>query len=387
MKLNLTKKAIDAIPLPPEGQALYYDTSLPGFGLRATKTAKTFFAEGYLGRVQRRVKIGRYGAFSPDQAREDARQILAKLARGEDPNAKKGISLSLEDAYKDMVALRTSGQGEQIKPKTKEGYDWLMNVCLEDYKPSRLSSFTEAKVRAIHAKLTKSRGGYAANNALRLVRNIFNYASWAYADMKGWANPVECLSQQRLWNPETRRKRFIKSESLYDWIERAEQLDGIQRGAVLMLLFLGIRREECYRLQKRDIGDACLIIRDTKNGIEHRAPMGPYLWDRIRPLLALEGPWLFPSSRSKAGHIVDTRKAMAKLGERVSPHDLRRTFVSHLNALEPAPSTYTIKRLMNHFAEWDDVTAGYIQHEESKLREVVTRLEVQMLTPRADQAL
>ena len=71
----------------------------------------------------------------------------------------------------------------------------------------------------------------------------------------------------------------------------------------------------------------------------------------------------------------------------MSPHDLRRTFVSHLNALEPAPSTYTIKRLLNHFAEWDDVTAGYIQHEERKLREVVTRLEAQMLTPQADQVL
>lgn len=387
MKINLTKKAIDSLDLPATGQVLYYDTILPGFGLRATKTAKTFFAEGYLGRGQKRVKIGRYGVFTPDQARDEARQILAKLARGEDPNAKKGVSLTLEQAYQDMVSLRTSGQGEQLKAGTVDGYNWLMRTCLDDYKSSRLSSLGEAKIRSIHAKLTKNRGAYVANNALRLVRNVFNYASWAYADMKGWPNPVECLSQQRLWNPETRRKRFIKSESLYDWIEKAEQLDGIQRGAILMMLFLGIRREECYTLKKQDIGEACLIVRDTKNGIEHHAPMGPYLWDRIKPLLKLEGPWLFPSERSETGHIVDTRKALARLGERVSPHDLRRTFVSHLNALEPAPSTYTIKRLMNHFAEWDDVTAGYIQHEERKLREVVTRLEAQMLTPQADQVL
>lgn len=387
MKLNLTKKAIDAIQLPETGQSLFYDTALPGFGLRATKTAKTFFAEGYLGRDQKRVKIGRYGVFSPDQAREEARQILAKLARGEDPSSKKGGNLTLEEAYRDMIALRTSGQGEQLKPGTVEGYDWLLNTCLADYKATRLSSINEPKVRAIHADLTKDRGAYAANNTLRLVRNVFNYATWAYPDMKGFGNPVECLSQQRLWNPESRRKRFIKSDNLAEWIERAEQLDGVQRGAVLLLLFMGIRREECYTLKKSDIGDACLVVRDTKNNIEHHAPMGPYLWARIKPLLKLEGKWLFPSDRSKTGHIVDMRKALAKLGERVSPHDLRRTFVSHLNALEPAPSTYTIKRLMNHYAEWDDVTAGYIQHEEKKLREVITRLELQMLTPLAAQVL
>lgn len=356
MKTNLTKRAIDAIPLPETGQALYYDTTLQGFGLRATKTAKTFFAEGYLGAKQKRVKIGRYGVFTPDQAREEARQILAKLARGEDPSAKSGAGVSLAVAYEDYKALRTGGQGKQLKAKTLAGYDWLIDVVLEDYKPKKLSSFTEADVRSIHAKLTKNRGPVVANNAMRLLRMLINHARWAYPDLNSLANPVECLSRLHLWNPDKRRKGFIRSDDLPDWIARAEVLDGVPRGAILMMLFMGLRREECLTLKKSDIGDACLVVRNTKNGIQHTAPIGPYLWGRISPLLAL-----------------------AALGEAVSPHDLRRAFVTHLNGLDPAPSIYTIKRLMNHYADWDDVTAGYIQHEEKKLREVVERLERSML--------
>lgn len=379
MKTNLTKRAIDAIPLPETGQVLYYDTTLQGFGLRATKTAKTFFAEGYLGAKQKRVKIGRYGVFTPDQAREEARQILAKLARGEDPSAKSGAGVSLAVAYEDYKALRTGGQGKQLKAKTLAGYDWLIDAVLEDYKPKKLSSFAEADVRSIHAKLTKNRGPVVANNAMRLLRMLINHARWAYPDLNSLANPVECLSRLHLWNPDKRRKGFIRSDDLPDWIARAEVLDGVPRGAILMMLFMGLRREECLTLKKADIGDACLVVRNTKNGIQHTAPIGPYLWSRISPLLALEGPWLFPSSRSKTGHLTDCRKALAALGEAVSPHDLRRTFVTHLNGLDPAPSIYTIKRLMNHYADWDDVTAGYIQHEEKKLREVVERLERSML--------
>jgi integrase len=388
MKINLTKKSIDSIPLPGSGQVLYYDTNLPGFGLRATKTAKTYFAEGYLSGKQKRVTVGRHGLFTPDQARESARQILAQLARGEDPTSKRASSGTLESAYKDMIAQRTGGQGEQIKAKTVAGYDWLMNTPLNDYKSTKLSSFTEAKVRAIHADLTKDRGPYAANNALRLIRNIFNYSIWAYADLKGTGNPVDCMEQLRLWNPETRRKRHIASDDLPDWIKKAEALDGIQRGAMLMMLFLGLRKDEVYCMKKSEI-DAkgrCLVALDTKNGDDHYLPIGPYLWERLAPILKLEGEWLFPSASSKTGHIVDMRKAFDRLGIKASAHDLRRTFVSCLNALEPAPSAYTIKRLMNHRMSGNDVTAGYIQHEEKKLREVVTRLEAAMLRTPASQA-
>ena len=39
--MKLTKRNIDSLPLPETGQVLYWDDELPGYGLRATKGAKT----------------------------------------------------------------------------------------------------------------------------------------------------------------------------------------------------------------------------------------------------------------------------------------------------------------------------------------------------------
>ncbi len=86
MKIKLNKSAVDAIKNPAAGQDLYYDIALTGFGLRVTPSVKTFFAESRVAGKTVRTKIGRYGVFTVDQARTDAKQLLAKMARGENTN-------------------------------------------------------------------------------------------------------------------------------------------------------------------------------------------------------------------------------------------------------------------------------------------------------------
>jgi integrase len=273
------------------------------------------------------------------------------------------------DIYLDT---RTSGQGKQIKPKTSEGYEWLRDTVLADWHSKPLKQITEEFVISLHGKITKDRGPVCANNALRFVRASLNFGDVV-------PNPVHVLSRKHLWNPEKKRKGFIKKFGVAAWIEQAELLDGWMKGAVLMLLFLGLRKNEVLTLKQSQIKDRCVVLMEgeTKNSDEHIVPMGPYLWERIKPLLD-GSEYVFQSRRSEVGHIVDVRKSLAKLGEDITVHDLRRTFVSHLNALEPAPSKYTIKRLMNHRAR-EDVTDDYIQIEITTLRAVITRLETEMV--------
>jgi len=370
MKLKLTKAAVEALPLPPpeKSQELHYDTVLPGFGVYVTpKGVKTYFVEG---RSLVRRSIGRHGVIFPDAAREDARQILLAVSRGESPSRK--ISKSLKDMIDTYLATRTSGQGRQIKQKTYEGYVWLRDVVWADWHNKPTKQLTDDFVIAVHAKITKERGPVCANNALRLLRASLNFAEVI-------PNPVNVLSRKALWNPEKKRKGFIKKSGVAGWIEQAELLDGWMKGAVLMLLFLGLRKNEVLTLKQTQIKDRCVVLseEDTKNSDEHIVPMGPYLWARIKPLLD-GAEYVFQSGKSGSGHIVDVRKSLAKLGEDITVHDLRRTFVSHLNILEPAPSKYTIKRLMNHRAR-GDVTDDYIQIEIPTLRKVLTRLESEML--------
>src|SRR5947207_571674 len=85
--MNLTKAEIDDIPTPPKsgkgqtGQKRYYDDKLKGFGLRVTSGgAKTFFVEKLVKGKLRRIKIGRYGELTVQQARQEAQVLLGQIA-------------------------------------------------------------------------------------------------------------------------------------------------------------------------------------------------------------------------------------------------------------------------------------------------------------------
>lgn len=378
MKLSMTKASVEALPFPEKGQQFHYDTKLQGFGVCCGKTAKTYFAEGRVGGKTVRTSIGRHGVIFPDEARTRARELLVQMSRGENPNAPPAVEapgideMTLKKAIDTYIDDRSS-KGEKIKEKTKAGYEWLRDGPLKKWHDLKIGNFNRQSVLDIHAAITETSGPVSANNALRMVR-----AALTYLDVE--PNPVQVLTRKRMWNAEKRASRYIESSAVSDWIKAAEKLDIINRGLILTMLLLGMRKQEVLTMTKSQYRHGALYLSDTKNNDEHLVPVGPYLQARLDPLMKLEGPWLFPSGKSESGHVEDPRKAIASLGLKVSPHDLRRTFVSSLNALDPAPSTYTIKRLMNHRqSSADDVTVGYIQIEAEKLRSVIMQLEVAMV--------
>lgn len=75
---RLTKRAVDALAKPAEGQDFLWDGEIRGFGVRVVPSGlKTFVvqyrnAEG----KSRRIKIGRFGIMTVEEARE-----LAKVKR------------------------------------------------------------------------------------------------------------------------------------------------------------------------------------------------------------------------------------------------------------------------------------------------------------------
>ena len=89
---KLTKRVVDAIK-PGDHRVIYYDSELKGFGLKVSPAGgKTWCVEyrpGARGRsvAKRRMVLGSASTLTPDQARNAARDILARVALGEDPAA------------------------------------------------------------------------------------------------------------------------------------------------------------------------------------------------------------------------------------------------------------------------------------------------------------
>src|SRR3954449_9666757 len=88
MKLNFTRKALDAIPSPSGGQRIYHhDTGVRGLAIGVSPTGrKTFVVYRKVGGRPERITLGAYPDLSIEQARGLASQCNAAIARGENPN-------------------------------------------------------------------------------------------------------------------------------------------------------------------------------------------------------------------------------------------------------------------------------------------------------------
>jgi len=82
MTTKITKRVVDA-QLSQEKDVFLWDSELAGFGLKVTpKGRKVYVAQSRVAGKTVRVTIGPHGAFTPEQARREAKKKLGELAKG-----------------------------------------------------------------------------------------------------------------------------------------------------------------------------------------------------------------------------------------------------------------------------------------------------------------
>lgn len=380
--MHLTKAVIDKLPIPPKsnlghtGQKRYYDDHLKGFGIRITSGgAKTFFVEKLIKTKLCRIKIGRYGELTVEQARKQAKIMLGQIAGGIDPLAEKRNGkmreVTLQEVMNDYLKARKS-----LKEKTLYDYKRVLNIAFSNWKNKPLLSITKDKITKLHEKLGEENGHAYANLAMRVLRALFNFAAGQYEDAQGKSlitdNPVKRLSQTRAWYRIERRQTFIKAHELADWYAGVQKLTNeTLRDYLLLILFTGLRRQEAAKLQwdQIDFKAKTLTVTDTKNREPHTLPFSDYLYNLfVARKQNAQSNYVFPGT-GVHGYINEPRKQMAKVIDeskvQFTIHDLRRTFITIAESLDIA--AYALKRLLNHKMN-GDVTAGYIMLDVERLR-------------------
>jgi len=379
--MRITKSFVDKveIPVPKPGekkcQAFYRDSAIPGFALRVTSGGvKSFIAEKRINGKVRRMTLGRYGHLTVEQARREAMQLLGMVATGKDPiadkKAKQAKSVTLQEAFEDYLKTR-----KDLKPSTIHDYRRSMNGPFSDWQNKALLDISKDMVELRHRTLGK-KSPARANNALRVLRAIFNHARGKYDDAKGnpiiVINPVDRLSQNRAWYKITPRQTLIKPHQLADWYTATYQLNNeTTRDYLHFILFTGLRRSEASTLKWDDVdfGDNTITIAETKNHQPHTLPLSDFLEKLLkRRAQAASSPYVFPAE-SERGYLIEPRTAVERVsklsGVTFTLHDLRRTFITIAESLDiPA---YALKRLLNH-KDPNDVTAGYIVSDVNRLR-------------------
>jgi hypothetical protein len=212
-RIKITKRAVDAIPLQAPGQSpkFYRDSELVGFGLKVTEHSKVFIAERRVNGKVRRVTIGTYGAWTPDNARAKAQQLLAEMAQGEVPTDKKRQErvrgVTLREAFQQYVQVRG------LTPKTITEYRRAVDLYLTDWANRPLATITREMVSTRFNHLAEERGAATANAVMRSLRAILNFAMYQYGTAERpllRENPTLTLSLTRAWKRVPRRQGCLR---------------------------------------------------------------------------------------------------------------------------------------------------------------------------------
>ena len=375
-KVKIIKSKVDALPHPKKGQALYTDTDLPGFGVLVGAKSKTYIAQRDIAGRTRRVTIGRHGIIKTDKAREDARQLIARMAQGEDPNRTKrqatARSITLRQA---LEAYEQTLKNKNRSPRTVDGYRKSIERYLRDWLDKPLGDIDRMMVRARHLKIGES-GRYAANGAMRAFRAVWNRAMREHEEL-----PV-CPVINVDWFEEKPRKAAIATNDLADLYIRIQAVPNpIRRDYFEFVLFTGMRREAAAQMRWEDVDfDTSMLHVPRPKGGEKRAfdvPLSGHLMELLRRRkeedAPFESPWVWPSPSSKHGRITEPKESGLP-----GPHALRHTYVTA--ATNAGLSPYHTKLLTNHSLPKADVTAGYIGAEGEDLRHSQERVTNYLLT-------
>ena len=388
-RVKLTKTFIDQLAMTP---AIFRDIELIGFAIRVNSTCKTYIVEKkVLGKTVRST-IGLHGNLTLIQARDIAQDKLAQMTQGINPNKMKCRVASDEKTKTDLLrskptleeAFKNYLRYKKLKERTICDYTIVIHQYLEDWKLCQIDAISQKMIQEKHTCLSQNSKA-RANMAMRIFRAIYNFSVEYYLDenhkpILDTNNPVKILNAKKSWNKIRRRKTYIKEDQIRSWIKAVfeyqdrGQKNETNRDFLLSLILTGFRREDCESLSWSNINLQYGLISSInfQNGESHTLPMGDFLFTLMKKRRAqISSEWVFPSAKSKTGHITNISKVRNKINNSCNIHftfdDLRRTFGSIAKNLDDG--CYTMKHLLNHKEN------HHRQISERKLREVMNTIE------------
>jgi integrase len=376
MKLTQANVARAALP-PGRNDVIYFDNDLPGFGLRIQGTKRTWIIQYRIGAKTRRLTLGTVEKVGADKARKEAKNRLARVELGHDPqqekhDARAAAATAVGKIVEDYLAHRHHEAGG--RPLRKSSYEATERYLKKHWKPLHGLQANRLDRSTIASRLREIEAVVSSVTAARARVALSTMFVWAMGEGLIDSNPV--IGTNKPDEPKARDRVLTDAELSEIWAACRD--DDFGR-IVKLLLLTGQRRDEIGDLAWNEIGFDRGVIElageRTKNKRPHIVPVvsavaailekAPH---RARPEGAVD--YVFGEGKggysgwSKAKASLDRRindaRVKAGVGKPITDwrlHDLRRTAATVMaDKLGVLP--HVIEAVLNHVSGHKAGVAG-----------------------------
>ncbi len=342
---KLTDDAVAGLR-PRAREYAVWDKSAPGLGVRVRPSGgKTWVLLEHAGGRSRRVSLGPVSTRTVEQARRECHERRASPETDKPVRPAPAAPLFrefVEGPWKEAIFGR-------CKPATRKSYACLLDTrLLPAFGATPLERITPAQVRRWFDAFSCAAPGNA-NNALKLLRSIFNFAiARSLLD----SNPAQGIAPNRR-PPMTRflsREEIARLHAVLDEEAKRGERFRPQADIVRLLLLTGCRRGEIAGLRWSEVQGGALMLADSKTG-PRKVPLNAQARSILDRQKRGESRFVFPSprdpSRPRGSELSLWYRVRRKAGiEDARLHDLRHTVASH--AVMNGVAVPVVSRLLGH---------------------------------------
>jgi integrase len=373
-KTRLTQLAVERLAPPSKGRMIYWDRTLPGFGIRLTAAgAKTWVA---MYRVDGKTVMETIGTLAKvprvDDARNLARLSMQQAATGANPVVEKRIAAtrSATNTVAAAVDRYLAHCDRTLKPKTATEWRRIFeHDVLPAWGSRPVAEIAKADVldlvnykAAMRERKRKGTTGGAAVQAGKMLTRLHTFFGWAAANDLATPDPTAGVRKPA---KEGQRDRVLEDDEIVAFWIAAGPL-GNPFGHLFRLMLLTAQREaEVAGLCWSEIDGNAWTIPGTraKNGKPHIVHLSALAAETLAAVPRIAGQDLLFSGTGKTP-ASGFSAAKARLDARMSAtlrseddkaelaswtlHDLRRTATTGMARLGVAP--HVADKVLNHTA-------------------------------------
>jgi integrase len=350
--MKLTAKAVAALMLPDgKSDAIYFDDDLPGFGYRlrqsGDKVGRTWCAQYRHAGQTRRITLGSASVLTSEQARGEAKRILAQAALKQDPASERKRKASSDRFI--LIGLSQqylAAKKSEVRPRSfTEMQRYLQSSYFKPLHNMPVDAITRRDVAARVLVIQRENGQVAAARARTALSAMF---TWAMENGLAETNPT--IGSAKPKAPPSRERVLTDQELVAIWKSTSDETDFNR--IVRLLISTGQRRSEvggmCWPELNTERTTWTIPAARAKNGREHEVPLGSLAREIIASVPEVVGRELLFGVRNDRG-FSSWAEHKRRLGDQVKPwtlHDLRRTAATRMCDIGVEP--HVVEQILNH---------------------------------------